>query len=214
MFHPQILTKNQFNILKNLELPEKYGFYLAGGTALALQIGHRTSIDFDFYSQKKFDSSLIAKIIKDQFPQAKIISKAEDTLKAEIKKTQMSIFYYRYPLISQLKKFQRINIASIPDITAMKVAALIQRGTKRDFIDIYFILKQYTLDKTISFAQKKYPGYQTILIMKSLIYFEDAENEKYPRQIKVLDPDFSWEEAKDKIFAEVKKYQLSIIKKR
>ena len=96
----------------------------------------------------------------------------------------------------------------------MKLAAIIQGGTRRDFIDIYYLLNFYTLGELINFAIKKYPGYQLMLILRALIYLEDAENEKYPRPIKVLDPDFSWGKAKNKIFAEVKKYQLSILRKR
>ena len=212
--HPHILNKNQLAIVKKLKLPKAPGFYLAGGTALALQIGHRTSIDFDFYSAKNFDSLALSQTIKKTFSNAKTLFTEEDTLRSEIGTTELSFFYYPYPLIEPFKEFNVINLASIVDIAAMKIAAIIQRGTRRDFIDIFFLLKIYSLKEIITFTIQKFPSYHPMLILRSLIYLENAEKEKYPRPIKILDPDFSWEKAKKKIFAEVKQYQLSILKKR
>lgn len=211
--HPNILNKNQLAILTKLKLSEAPGFYLAGGTALALQIGHRTSIDFDFYSQKKFSSPQLAKEIKKTFPGADMLFTAEDTLKSKIGGTELSFFYYSYRMLEPLKQYQRIRIASLADIAAMKLAAILQRGARRDFIDIYFLLNSYTLNELVDFTIKKYPIFQPMLILRALIYFEDAESEKYPRPIKVFTPDFSWGKTKNKIFAEVKKYQLSILRK-
>ena len=210
--HPNILNKNQLAIVKKLKLPETPSFYLAGGTALALQIGHRTSIDFDFYSQKNFSSSQLAQHIKKTFPNAKALFTEEDTLKTAVGKTELSFFYYSYQMLEPFIKFQSLHLASLADIGAMKLAAIVQRGTKRDFIDIYYLLKIYSLEKIIAFALKKYSPYQPMLILRSLIYFEDAET-KDTRPLRIFDPNFSWPEAKDKIFAEVKKYQLSLLKK-
>ena len=191
--HPNILNKNQLVIVKKLKLPKAPGFYRAGGTALALQIGHRTSIDFDFYSQKKFSSPQLAKDIKKTFPNAKMLFTAEDTLKSIIGETELSFFYYSYQLLELLEQYQDINIPSLADVAAMKLAAIIQRGTRRDFVDIYYLLNFYTLGELINFAIKKYPGYQPMLILRALICLEDAETEKYPRTIKALEPAFSWE---------------------
>lgn len=210
--YSNILNKNQLAIIKKLKLPKPPDFYLAGGTALALQIGHRTSIDFDFYSQKNFQSSELTQTITNIFPNSKTLFQAEDTLKTVVGDTELSFFYYPYRLLEDLKKLQDISLASLADIAAMKLAAIVQRGAKRDFIDIYFLLKIYTLEDLVNFALAKYPPYQPMLILRSLIYFEDAEKES-KRELKIFDPDFSWPKAKDKIFEEVKKYQLSMIKK-
>lgn len=211
--HPDILNKNQLAMLKKLTLPKGDGFYLAGGTALALQIGHRSSIDFDFYSTKNFSSLTLARVITKTFPNAKVVFRAPDTLRTEVGTSEFSFFYYPYRLIKPSQKFQGINLASTADIAAMKVAAIVQRGKMRDFIDIFFLLKIFSLEEIVSLAQKKYPSYQTGLILKALIYFVDAEKTD-SRPIKILDPNFSWDKAKEKIFAEVKKYQLAMIKKR
>lgn len=210
MFHPEVLSQNQINILKKIKLSNN--FYLAGGTALALQIGHRTSIDFDFYSQKHFDSQKLAENLQGLFQKLQILFQKEDTLRTKIGETELSFFYYNYPLIDLPKKLEGIKISSKRDIAAMKLAAIVQRGTKRDFIDIHYLLQKYTLSALLGFALKKYRSYQEMLILRALIYFEDADKERYPRLIKIFDPNFSWETAKQKIFEEVKKYQLSMIK--
>lgn len=123
---------------------------------------------------------------------------AEDTLTAEVDKVSLSLFYYPYSLISQLVKFENIRLASIEDIAAMKMIAISTRGKRRDFIDTYYLLKKFSLDQIIKFTLKKYPSYQPMVILKGLIYFEDAENEDVSRMIEIYDKEFSWERAKEK----------------
>ena len=213
MFHPKVLNRDQEEIVKQLKLPEEGGFYLAGGTALSLQIGHRTSIDFDFYTQKHFDSLRLAGNLNKTLSLLEIEFQAEDTLRLKVGKTELSFFYYDYPLIGKLRSYQALKLASLEDIGAMKISAIVQRGTKRDFIDIFYLLKKFKLDELIKFNIKKYPGQQKLILLKALIYFKDAEEERYKRPLKVFDTDFSWERAKEKIFEEVKKYQLAMFKK-
>lgn len=213
MFHLKVLNKSQQEIIKKLKLLKEGGFYLAGGTALALQIGHRTSIDFDFYTSEHFDSARLAFDLKKTFPSLTIDFQEEDTLRLKKGKTELSFFYYRYLLIAPLKDFQGLKLASTEDIGAMKIAAVVQRGTKRDFIDIFYLLNRYKLDDLINFNIKKYPGQQKEVLLKAFTYFKDAEEEKYKRPIRIFDKEFSWEKAKKKIFEEVKRYQLGMIKK-
>jgi len=213
MFKPQVLNKNQIEIVQKLGFLRKSGFYLAGGTGLALQLGHRSSIDFDFYTSGRIDASDLVKQLEKIFPYLKIQLQAENSLGLKINQVNLSFFRYDYPLINRLKNFQGVGIASVGDIAAMKMAAIVQRGTKRDFIDIFYLLQKYSLEKLIKFTLKKYPFYQEMIILRALIYFEDAEKEVKPRKIKIFDKNFSWEKAKKKIFEEVKKYQLAMIKK-
>jgi len=212
-FYPSILNQGELFLLKNLGSFKESGFYLAGGTALALQLGHRTSIDLDFYSFKKFQIEKITHILTTNPPKIKIIGTAEGTIFGKFKKTEFSLFYYPYKLLKPLVLFEKILLASIEDITAMKVAAVIQRGTKRDFIDIYYLLKKYSLKKIVNLTLKKYPGYQEQLVLRALIYFKEAEKKSNKRPIKILDKSFSWEKAKKEIFEKVRKYQLRMIKK-
>ena len=209
--HPSILDKNELFLLKKLSFLKKFGFYLAGGTGLSLQLGHRTSVDLDFYTPKSFKVENITRLFGSEIPQIKITGIAKGTIFGKFKKTEFSLFHYPYELLNSFISFEQVLLASIQDIAAMKIAAVVQRGTKRDFIDIYYLLKKYPLKKLISWTLKKYPSYQQMLLLKALIYFKDAEEKKEKREIKILDKKFSWEKAKKEIFEEVKKYQLEMI---
>lgn len=208
-----ILNKNQLAIFPPLSFLEKLGFYLAGGTALALQIGHRTSLDFDFYNPKHFSSlHLFGKIERIFKNNAEKISQQEDTLFCRIGEVDLSFFWYSHKLIERPINAKGLLLASLDDIAAMKLIAISGRPAQRDYIDIFYLLKKFTLEEMFAFGYRKYPNFNHYLSLRALTYFEDLEDSK-KRPIKVLDPDFSWPKAKDKIFAEVKKYQLSMIKK-
>lgn len=188
-----------------LEKIEKLGFvknfYLAGGTALAIQFGHRESIDLDFFSREKFsvsdmekELSLIGKFI---------LSKKDDrTLDGILDGVKISFFHYDYDLIYPLIEFNNIQIADERDIACMKLDAVSSRGSKKDFIDIYFLLEKYSLSELIDFFERKYKNieYNKLHILKSLAYFIDAEDEPMPVMIKNVE----WEEVKKKIIEEAK----------
>lgn len=211
--YPKILNKNQSGIIKKLEFLKDFGLYLAGGTALALQLGHRTSVDFDFYTQSNFDAEKVVPYFTKYFNNFKVRRIMNDTLLSTVGETDLTFFYYPYKLIGPFVKFESINLASIKDIVAMKIAAIVQRGKRRDFIDVYYLLQKYSLEEILNLTVEKYPGYQIMMALKSLIYFDDAEKEDYlGRKIEIFDKDFSWEKTKKKIFEEVKKYQLAMIK--
>lgn len=212
-FHPEILDKNQLSIFPKLTFLKNDGFYLAGGTGLALQLGHRTSIDLDFYKRNHFNNVKLFTRIETVF--GKEVEKTlqqKDTLFCKITGVDLSFFWYKYPLLKSPKIITGVPVASLEDIAAMKLLAIYHRPAKRDYIDIYFLLKKFTLDDIFSFLSKKYPTFNIYLALRALRYFDDLENERGKRPIKILDPDFSWDNAKEAIFAEVQKFQLAMIK--
>ena len=109
--------------------------------------------------------------------------------------TKLSFFKYPYPLLFKPLPFKGVNIAHVFDIACMKIVAISERGTKRDFIDLYFICKTNPLDEMFELFRKKYQlvKYNIIHILKSLVYFEDAENDPEPQMIEKVD----WEEVKN-----------------
>jgi hypothetical protein len=166
--------------------------YLAGGTALALQIGHRVSVDFDFFTSKEFNEKILLQRIQKQLPEFQIEKIAWRTILGYIKATRFSLFFYEYPLLFATHKFLGVNIADIKDIAPMKIASIADRGTKRDFIDLYFIIaieQILTLEEALKLYDKKFKVLQQnkIHILKSLVYFEDAEKDIMPRMIKTVD---------------------------
>ena len=176
--------------------------YLGGGTALALQIGHRISYDLDFFTDKEFKAQVFLKEMS-RFKLYRHERVAWGTILGKLGNVKFSLFYYPYPLLRKLISFKNINIASIADIAAMKTAAISERGTKRDFIDLYFILQKITLAETFDFYDKKYQKLSSNLvhIKKSLVYFDDAENDPMPKMIIPV----SWERVKNFFRKEIKK---------
>lgn len=174
------LTQNAKDILGVLNSIVPSGSYLAGGTALALWINHRNSYDLDVYSPKEFDleemKQKFDKIIADFLP----ISTSWQTIHGKSKDTEISLFYYQYKLLENPTNFLGFDIASVEDIAAMKLEAIAGRGLKRDFFDLYKIInvKGRSLKDLIHLNDRKYErgGSFTPHILRSLVYFEDAES--------------------------------------
>ena len=158
--------------------------YLAGGTALALQIGHRISYDLDFFTDQKFKAQIFLKEMS-RFKLYQHERVGWGTILGKLGNVKFSLFYYPYPLLRKPISFKNINIADIADISAMKIAAISERGTKRDFVDLYFILQKIALNEAFNFYDKKYQklSSNSVHIKKSLVYFEDAEKDPTPKMI-------------------------------
>lgn len=168
--------------------------YLAGGTALALQIGHRISVDLDFFTQSEFDEKALSAKLSG-IPKFKQDGTARWTIWGKIGQTKFSMFYYKYPLIDKTETFEGVQLASLSDIAAMKIHALEDRGTRRDFVDVFFLAKKYSLEKMLEFYQKKYALLDDHLysILRSLDYFDDAERESQMPNMLV---NIEWDEIK------------------
>jgi len=184
--------------------------YLAGGTACALQLGHRISIDLDFFTAREFEAQELIRSLKKagQFLEER---QSWGTVLGAIDGVKFSYFVYKYPVIFPYQRIFDINIADLRDIAAMKLDAISARGIKRDFIDLYFICRAgITLEKTLSFYGRKYGKLSSniIHIQKSLVYFVDADATQMPKMLKPCD----WEDVKRFFEAEVKKMAVKFIR--
>jgi hypothetical protein len=177
--------------------------YLAGGTGAALQLGHRVSVDLDFFTAKEF----VPKIFSAEL--SKLGSFDEEqankgTVLGKFDKLRFSLFIYEYPLLFPPLKYLALNIADIRDIAAMKLDAIATRGAKRDFIDLYFICKSnYNLTELLDFYNRKFGTLASNLIhiQKSLVFFNDADSDEMPRMLEAV----KWEKVKKYFENEVKK---------
>lgn len=171
-------------------------FYLAGGTALAVHFGHRKSIDLDFFSQKDFSTSDLKRQLS-PLGEIVLVGEADGTLHITADHVMVSFFNYDYSLLFPPIKFEGLMLADERDIAAMKLDAVSSRGSKKDFIDIFELLKKYTLAELIDFFEKKFAGirYNMLHILKSLIYFDDADGEPPP----VMLHDAGWDDIKQSI---------------
>ncbi|MDO8468784.1 MAG: nucleotidyl transferase AbiEii/AbiGii toxin family protein [Candidatus Peribacter sp.] len=154
------------------------GFYLAGGTALALQLGHRESQDFDFFSQSTDIEPMRAWL--DRFPGLLIRDTDARTIHAEITGVKVSfIAGYRYPLVSPSVTAGSIEMADIVDIALMKMLAITHRATLRDYIDLAAILRdRLSLKQLMEMSTRKYGAtFNVMLSLRSMVHFEDVDEE-------------------------------------
>jgi len=203
--HEESLTQNTKSVLDTLgTVGFIKNFYLAGGTAFALYFGHRFSIDLDWFAEKfRYTPSFRHQLEK--FGRLSIDSESEDTFNGALDGVKISFFEYPYPLISPKEQYKGdIYLAGIPDIAAMKLEAVGRRGSSKDFVDVYFLLKRYSLEELLGFVRKKFANmdYNEIHLLKALTYFEDAKGTAMPKLVKPI----SWPEIIKTISQKVKDY--------
>jgi len=183
-----------------MKIPELKAFSLAGGTALALQIGHRISVDLDFFGQSDLPLSEVNDLIS-SLGDCQILNQNKAILTTSIDRIKVDFVKYPYKEIGTITNVDGIRLYSIPDIAAMKIAAIIGRGTMRDFYDIFFLMEKFKLKELLGFYHKKFPDGSSFLALKSLVYFDDAEENEPPKLFKNL----PWEEVKSRIQKSVRK---------
>lgn len=178
MFY-NILDKKRLAILPFLQYFKK-DFYLARGTGLALQIGHRDSIDFDFFSKENINTTRLFQKLKTIFKSKKILKVQEEKNTLTIildESIKISFFTYNYELLEAPIITENLKLASILDIGCMKLSAIVSRTTWKDYIDLYFILQRIKLPELLNETAKKFQDLDTALILKSLTFFKDLREE-------------------------------------
>lgn len=204
--HEEALTKRatalfpDFGRLKN--------FYLVGGTALALQIGHRLSIDFDFFSSDELPKNVLQKV-KRLFPRSSIsvTYRAPEQLNVLLDEIKTTFFYYPYPIINRLVEYRGVGMASIREIAAMKAHAIGKRLAYKDYVDWYFLLKEsyVELHDVIELAKKKFGGeFNDRLFLGQLVSLTDVQSQK----IDFLRGEVGRETIQKFLEAEVKRIEL------
>ena len=163
-------------------------FYLAGGTGIALQIGHRVSRDLDFFAHELFDEGALLQRVQ-KLETFSLTAKAPHTIHATIRGTKASFLGYTYPLLFPTSRFLDVAVADLRDIACMKISAIASRGTKRDFVDLYVSAQRYGLSELLLLFDRKYEQarYQKLHLLKSLVFFEDAEKDPMPDMLVPLD---------------------------
>ncbi len=180
-------------------------FYLAGGTALALQYGHRKSIDLDWFIQNNFSTKVLLVKLK-KHGKFNLLNEEKNTVEGYLNEVKLSFITYPYKLVQKKIKFSdNVYLASYQDIALMKLSAISQRNTKKDFIDLYWYLHKEKTDLVSLFNKMKIKfsgiNYDMMHICKSLVYFKEAEKEVMPMMIEPI----NWEKVKKFFVDEVKK---------
>jgi len=194
--HPTTLA-----LLKRLQsIPELAETRLVGGTALALHLGHRLSIDLDLFGT--FDNEIITEILKSEdFDEFYVFSESKAIKRYSINNVKVDIVNYdRYQWLEDVVVDDQIRVAGLKDIAAMKVAAITNRGSKKDFVDMFFMLQVFDIQEILEFYRTKYFDTNLFFAIISLNYFRDAEKENMPQ---MLIPT-TWNDVKERIAAAVK----------
>ena len=181
MLQYQTIEPGTLQLLKSLQaIPLLQGLRLVGGTALALQLGHRKSVDLDLFGEISAEGIEIRDALEELFS-VSVIKESKNIKIYQIDGIKVDIVNYsRYPWIDNPVPEDGITLAGIKDIAAMKVAAIIGRGTKKDFIDLNRLLQIFSLKEILDMYMQKYPDGSLFIAMKSLAYFEDAEADPMP----------------------------------
>ena len=193
-WHTEVLDKAAEQILKELQRTRALrSFYLAGGTGLALYLGHRRSANLDFFKTETFDEEELLQRLQ-RIPGLALLAKGPATLHTMIRGIKTSFLNFYQPLLSPFGAFRGIQVADPRDIAGMKISALASRRSRRDFVDLYVVSQKYGLETLLrSFCEKFAKGSHSMVhVLKSLTYFEDAEQEPMPDMLVPL----AWDEAK------------------
>lgn len=203
-FYPQTLPPDTAKLLSLMQQSNPdflSSFYLSGGTALSLQLGHRESEDLDFFTQEPFKPELIEQqlLVYGKLSETELSS---GTLNTYLNGVKLQFLHYPYRLIEPEVIWEGIHLSSVIDIACTKLQTVGMRGSKKDFIDIYFLLQQMPLETLLKYTKEKYAesDYSETHILKSLVYFDDAEVQPMPR----MHQDVSWEQIKQEIITAVK----------
>lgn len=202
MLHIETIEPATLELLKKIQsIPEFQGTRLVGGTALALQIGHRQSVDLDFFGIVPYDTTTLVQLLSG-LGNIIVLQDSPAIHIFLINGVKVDFVDFKFPWRQEPLEEDGVRLAQLEDIAAMKVTAAIGRGTKKDFIDIATLLQIYTLKQILDFYQSKYPNSSLFMATKSLLYFDDAEKDAMPRMFSNL----TWEETKQMITSAVEKY--------
>jgi len=202
MLHLATIDPHTLGLLKSL-MSKDYlqPFVLVGGTALALQIGHRRSADLDLFSVSDIDAdALLEKLQVDYEVVPKV--KTKGSLISDIEGIKVDLIRFKYSFAHPILAMDGIRMSSIEDIAPMKVDAIAGRGNKKDFYDLYFLLERFSLQHILELYRAKYQHSTVFHVIKSLTWFEDAEPQVLPD---VLYKEVSWAQVKERIEESVSK---------
>ncbi|HBG70099.1 MAG: hypothetical protein A2W93_10195 [Bacteroidetes bacterium GWF2_43_63] len=206
MLHYETIDTPTLELLKDLmQIPALKNLRLVGGTGLALQKGHRKSVDIDLFGSIKTDEIELMNSLS-VFKDMKILQQTKNIKVFSINNIKTDIVNYPYPWLFSGVETDGIRMADIRDVAAMKVAAITNRGTKKDFIDLCFLLQDFSISEIVGFYLTKYIDGSDFMALRSLVYFSDAESDLMPEMLIPGD----WDSIKIKIKTEAERYQKLI----
>jgi hypothetical protein len=195
MLHYGTVSPQLLELLTGImSLPQFSSYSLAGGTSLALQLGHRISVDIDVFGTDPLEDLEVLPLLE-QWGPVVVIKRSENILVCSVGGIKLDAIRYRYPVLEPLNETDGLRLYSLGDIAAMKLNAIASRGSRKDFIDLDVLLNHLSPGEIWSLFRQKFPDASEFLVRKSLTFFYDAEQEAFPQLLVPLD----WEHAKQRI---------------
>lgn len=207
MLQKRAISQKLLELTKELQQVDSLkDFALVGGTALALQIGHRTSVDIDLFTSQKIDRDKIESDLIEKYKNNyKRIFITENTITCLIYDIKVDILKYDYPYIEKIVNEEGIKIIGLPDITAMKLDAITGNGSRvKDFVDIYFLLDKFPIEKMFDFYRMKYNHSDIYHVKKSLVYFNDLPPDSWATVKLLKKKELTLETVKKRLTGELK----------
>lgn len=197
MLYQETVEQATLGLLKKIvSMPECSQFRLVGGTALSLYLGHRKSIDIDLFSDQPFDKEQILEMLEEHFRPFSIINnRGRSILQCIVQDIKVDFVSVKDQFVHPPNIIEGIPFADIKDIAALKLNAIKGRGAKKDFWDIDKLLQIATLNDLLKFYLDRYPYDDTFAVLRSLIYFDDAEGDEDPYMIEKT----TWKKVKTNI---------------
>ena len=204
MLHVETVSPSTLDLLRRLQrMPELVNMRLVGGTALALHLGHRKSIDLDLFGN--FDPTVSYRKILSDAGYSTEGSESGTVQSLRVENVKVDLVNYPYPWIDDVLVEGDVRLAGLKDIVAMKLSAVANRGRKKDFIDIARLLDDFPLDQMFDLYKKKFSGSELSFPLRGLMYFDDAEEDPMPE---MLGNSLTWENVKKKVIATTREYVL------
>jgi predicted nucleotidyltransferase component of viral defense system len=201
MLHTETVLASTLDLLRKLQSLEGLaGLRLVGGTALALHLGHRKSVDLDLFGHFDESVSIRSMIMKDVHAADGAENGTIQSLRVD--GVKVDCVSYPYPWLEPPVVEDGIVIAAIQDIAAMKLSAAANRGRKKDFIDIAFLIDILSLNEMFQLYQRKFAVSEFSFALRGLTYFDDAEDDPMPEMLMPI----MWEEVKRKIESAVRDF--------
>jgi predicted nucleotidyltransferase component of viral defense system len=210
MYYKCLSSETRELLKKLVKTVREHKCVLAGGTGLALQLGHRISVDLDFFTGKTFSTEKVFQEMRRLGLNPRVLEESDGSLTVTIDGTKVSMFRYPYPFIEEMKDADGVPVAGVIDIASMKIIAVSQRGAKRDFFDLYFILQDIPFWKISENMVNRFGNdrINPVHIGKSLVFFNDADADPDPRLLCKDQP--SWEKVKKLFIKNVQQMVLDM----
>jgi hypothetical protein len=204
MLHKETVKSGTLDLIQTLMKDHQLNsFYLVGGTALSLRIGHRESIDIDLFSSSDFDGNELAEYLRNKYG-ADVKRHKKNYASGSIGEVDFDFISHKYPSIKPIENIEGIRMMSNQDISAMKINAIVNSGQRiKDFIDIHYLLQEIPLDEIIGFYCRKYPNVDPNTAKSSLMYHNDID---FSVPVKLMNGKLKWQDVQGSIVKAVREY--------